>query len=54
MNFLIFCLYYLICSCVLFLIGFIVIKIIYRHKSKTISKGLEKALEDYFNNYDNL
>lgn len=52
MNFLIFLLYYFICTLVLFLIAFMIIKIIFKKKCFDLSKYAEKEIDNYFHAYD--
>lgn len=53
MDFLTFILYYSICTLVLFLIVFMIIKIIIKKKCFDLSKFAEHEIDNYFHAYDN-
>ena len=52
MSFLTFFLYYLVCTTIIFVIGFIITKLIIRKKCDSVSKIAEKEILNYFNSYD--
>ena len=52
MNFFVFIGYYLICTLILFLIGFIIVKLILRKHCFDFSKYAEKEIDNYFHAYD--
>lgn len=53
MDILTFILYYSICTLVLFLIAFMIIKIIIKKKCFDLSKYAEREIDNYFHAYDN-
>lgn len=53
MNFLIFILYYLLCTLFFGFIVFLLIKFLFKKKMFSISKIAEKEIDSYFHAYDN-
>lgn len=54
MNFGLFALYFLICYSILFIIKKLYFLLVLKKKANTISKDVEKTLEQFFGNYDSL
>ena len=53
MSFLLFLLYYFICTIILVIIGVLLYKFYLKKKCSDISKFTEKQIDKYFNSYDN-
>lgn len=52
MSFLLFALYFFICTLILFLIVFLILKFLVKKKCFTFSKLAEKEIDNYFHAYD--
>ena len=51
MNFLMFLVYFLICYFLVYIFKKIIFKFVLKKKADSISKDVEKTLEQFFNNY---